>query len=133
MYIFQILKNNGHPNVDFKLIAENVDPETELSTGKDIQRNGFFPSIKNTFYFVSEIPQKVEYTIKVRPVHQLEVLGLKTELVAGADPTPFGVAGYDSEENEFDTLDGLQLNWYTGFSNFDLYLLQVYRQVERNS
>ena len=63
-------------------------------------------------YFVSEIPQKVEYTIKVRPVHQLEVLGLKTELVAGADPTPFGVAGYDSEENEFDTLDGLQLNWY---------------------
>ena len=70
-------------------------------------------------YFVSEIPQKVEYTIKVRPVHQLEVLGLKTELVAGADPTPFGVAGYDSEENEFDTLDGLQLNWYTGFSNFD--------------
>ena len=36
LHIFQILKNNGHPNVDFKLIAENVDPETELSTGKDI-------------------------------------------------------------------------------------------------
>jgi len=90
---FRILKNNGHPNVDFKLIAENVDPETELST---------------------EIPQKVEYNIRVRPVHQLEVLGLKTELVAGSDPTPFGVAGYDSEENEFDTLDGLQLTWYIG-------------------
>ena len=82
----------------------------------------FFRKINNYFsrvlishtknFFFSEIPQKVEYNIRVRPVHQLEVLGLKTELVAGSDPTPFGVAGYDSEENEFDTLDGLQLTWY---------------------
>ena len=68
--------------------------------------------MNTNFFFVSEIPQKIEYNIRVRPVHQLEVLGLKTELVAGADATPFGVAGYDSEENEFDTLDGLQLTWY---------------------
>ena len=61
---------------------------------------------------VPEIPAVIDYTIHVRPVDKLEVLGLKTELVAGSEPVPFGVAGYDAEENEFDTLDGLQLSWY---------------------
>ena len=59
----------------------------------------------------SDVPMVVEYTIHVRPLAKLEVLGLKTELTAGSDPVPFGVAGYDAEENEFDTLDGLQLTW----------------------
>ncbi len=54
----------------------------------------------------------VEYTIHMRPVARMEVLGLKTELTAGSDPVPFGVAGYDAEDNEFDTLDGLQIGWY---------------------
>ena len=45
---------------------------------------------------------------------KMEVLGLKTELSAGSDAVPFGVAGYDDEDNEFDTLDGLQISWYTG-------------------
>jgi hypothetical protein len=53
----------------------------------------------------------VEYTIHMRPVSRMEVLGLKTELTAGSDPVPFGVAGYDAEDNEFDTLDGLQIGW----------------------
>ena len=53
----------------------------------------------------------IEYLVHVRPVSHLEVLGLKTELTAGSDPVPFGVAGYDSEDNEFDTLDGLQISW----------------------
>ena len=53
----------------------------------------------------------VEFTIHVRLLAKLEVLGLKTELTAGSDPVPFGVAGYDAEENEFDTLDGLQITW----------------------
>ena len=45
----------------------------------------------------------VEYTIHVRPLAKLEVLGLKTELTAGSDAVPFGVSGYDAEENEFDS------------------------------
>ena len=36
---------------------------------------------------------------------------LKIMFTAGSDPVPFGVAGYDTEENEFDTLDGLQISW----------------------
>ena len=42
----------------------------------------------------------------------MEVMGLRTELTVGGDSAPFGVAGYDAEENEFDTLDGLQISWY---------------------
>ena len=56
-------------------------------------------------------PDMVEYVIHIRPVVKLEVLGLRTELNVGGEPAPFGVAGYDSEENEFDTLDGLQIAW----------------------
>jgi len=91
---FRIIKNNGKPTVDFKITAENVD----MSSGYDN----------------ADVPMVVEYTIHVRPLAKLEVLGLKTELTAGSDPVPFGVAGYDAEENEFDTLDGLQLTWYIG-------------------
>ena len=87
---FQIIKNNGHPNVDFKIVAENVEQNDDGKT---------------------EIPNKIEYTIHVREVGKLEVLGLKTELTAGSDAVPFGVAGYDKDENEFDTLDGLQISW----------------------
>ena len=54
----------------------------------------------------------VEYTLHVRPVAKMEVMGLRTELTVGGEPSPFGVAGYDAEENEFDTLDGLQISWY---------------------
>ena len=60
---------------------------------------------------LSEVPASFEFTIHVRPLAKLEVLGLKTELTAGSDSVPFGVAGYDAEDNEFDTLDGLQLTW----------------------
>ena len=42
-------------------------------------------------------------------------MGLRTELTVGGEPAPFGVAGYDAEENEFDTLDGLQISWYTTY------------------
>ena len=76
---------------DFKIIAENVDLNSE--------------------YGNQDIPAVVEYTIHMRPVARMEVLGLKTELTAGSDPVPFGVAGYDAEDNEFDTLDGLQIGW----------------------
>ena len=62
-------------------------------------------------FFYLDIPAVVEYTIHMRPVARLEVLGLKTELTAGSDPVPFGVAGYDKEDNEFDTLDGVQIGW----------------------
>ena len=48
----------------------------------------------------------------MRPIARLEVLGLKTELTAGSDAVPFGVAGYDAEDNEFDSLDGVQIGWY---------------------
>ena len=44
-------------------------------------------------------------------------MGLRTDLTVGGEPAPFGVAGYDAEENEFDTLDGLQINWYAIISN----------------
>ena len=54
----------------------------------------------------------VEYTLHIRPVAKLEVMGLRTELNVGGEPAPFGVAGYDAEENEFDTLDGVQIAWY---------------------
>lgn len=91
---FKIIKNNGKPNIDFKITAENVD----MSSGYDNP----------------DVPMLVEFTIHVRPLAKLEVLGLKTELTAGSDPVPFGVAGYDAEENEFDTLDGLQITWYIG-------------------
>jgi hypothetical protein len=33
------------------------------------------------------------------------------ELTAGSDPVHFGVAAYDAEDNEFDTLDGVQIGW----------------------
>ncbi len=52
-----------------------------------------------------------EYLLHVHPVSKMEVLGLKTEMVAGSDPVPFGIAGYDDSDNEFDTLDGLQISW----------------------
>ena len=76
---------------DFKIIAENVDLNSE--------------------YGNQDIPAVVEYTIHMRPVARMEVLGLKTELTAGSDPVPFGVAGYDAEDNEFDSLDGVQIGW----------------------
>ena len=75
-------------------------------------------SIQNTtsllsFSFYSiDAPAVIEYTLHVNPLAKMEVLGLKTDLTAGSDPVPFGIAGYDDEENEFDTLDGLQISWY---------------------
>jgi hypothetical protein len=39
------------------------------------------------------------------------MVSLKTELTARSDPVPFGVAAYDAEDNEFDTLDGVQIGW----------------------
>ena len=105
---FKILKNNGKENISFKIKAENID----VSSGYD-----------NT-----EFPPVIEYTIHVRPLAKLEVLGLKTELTAGSDPVPFGVAGYDAEENEFDTLDGLQIGWYIG-SKRDIAEFENFRQM----
>lgn len=57
---------------------------------------------------------KIEFTIIIAPVAKLEVMGLKTKMVAGQNAVPFGVAAYDAEGNEFDTLDGVQLSWYVG-------------------
>ena len=65
----------------------------------------------NSEYGNQDIPAVVEYTIHMRPVARMEVLGLKTELTAGSDPVPFGVAGYVAEDNEFGTPDGLQMGW----------------------
>lgn len=45
---------------------------------------------------------------------KLEILGLNTELTAGSSPQPFSVVGYDHEGHEFDTLDGLQIEWLLG-------------------
>jgi hypothetical protein len=42
---------------------------------------------------------------------KLEIMGLKTEMVAGSDAAPFKVSGYNDQEEEFDTLDGLQVMW----------------------
>jgi hypothetical protein len=36
---------------------------------------------------------------------------LKMELTARSDPVPFGVAAYDAEDIEFDTLDEVQIGW----------------------
>lgn len=94
--------------MDFKIKAENV----EIASGYDN----------------ADIPQVIEYTIHVRPLAKLEVLGLKTELTAGDESAPFGVAGYDAEDNEFDTLDGLQLNWYIG-SKREIALFEQYRSM----
>ena len=58
--------------------------------------------------------QTVEYTLVVVPVHRLEVMGLKTELQAGEEAVPFGVAAFDKDGNELDTLDGVQLGWFIG-------------------
>ena len=44
-------------------------------------------------------------------------MGLRTDLTVGGEPAPFGVAGYDAEENEFDTLDGLQISWQAIIEN----------------
>lgn len=86
---FQIIAgavgNNGIDTI--KVEAENVDLQS----------------------YDSDAPAVVEYLLHVRPVHHMEILGLKTDLVAGSDAVPFGIAGYDAEEHEFDTLDGLQV------------------------
>lgn len=62
-------------------------------------------------YVFLDAPALVEYLLHVRPVAKLEVMGLKTEMEVGDEPAPFGVAGYDEDDNEFDTLDGVQIAW----------------------
>ena len=61
----------------------------------------------------------------MRHVAKMEVMGLRTELTVGGDPSPFGVAGYDAEENEFDTLDGLQISWYAIASKVILIIINL--------
>jgi hypothetical protein len=39
------------------------------------------------------------------------MVSLKVELTAVSDPVHFGVVAYDAEDNEFDTLDGVQIGW----------------------
>jgi len=92
---FQVLPKGPDQSVDIKIIGENM--YTEETDG-----------------YVEGVPEVVEYTLHIRPVAKLEVMGLRTELTVGGEPAPFGVAGYDAEENEFDTLDGLQISWYIG-------------------
>ena len=75
-----------------KIIAENVELNGNYDAG-------------------TEIPAVVEYTVHIRPVAKLEVLALNTELIAGSEPVPFGISAFDSEDNEFDTVDGLQIKW----------------------
>jgi len=90
----KILPKTGDPKGPVKLtiLAENVDMEA----------------------YENAAIQSIEYTVVVVPVDRLEVMGLKTELQAGEDPSPFGVAAYDKDGNEFDTLDGVQLSWFVG-------------------
>ena len=75
-----------------KITAENVELESNYDAG-------------------TEIPAVVEYIIHIRPIAKLEVLALKTELVAGSEAVPFGISAFDSEDNEFDTVDGVQIKW----------------------
>ena len=90
----KILPKTGDPNGPVKLtiLAENVDMEA----------------------YENAAIQSIEYTVVVAPVAKLEVMGLKTELQAGEEPVPYGVAAYDKDDNEFDTLDGVQLGWFVG-------------------
>lgn len=88
---FQIIPKAAKGKITIKITAENAD-------------NGYD----------SDAPALVEYLLHVRPVAKLEVMGLKTEMEVGDEPAPFGVAGYDEDDNEFDTLDGVQIAWYIG-------------------
>merc|ERR1712013_79677 len=90
----KILPKTADPKGPVKLtiLAENVDMEA----------------------YENNAIQSIEYTVVIVPVGRLEVMGLKTELQAGDDPVPFGVAAYDKDGNEFDTLDGVQLGWFVG-------------------
>jgi len=90
----KILPKTADPKGPIKLtiLAENVDMEA----------------------YENAAIQSIEYTVVVVPVGKLEVMGLKTELQAGDDPVPYGVAAYDKDGNEFDTLDGVQLGWFVG-------------------
>ena len=47
----------------------------------------------------------------IHPLARLEVLALRSEMTVGEEPQPFGIVGYDENDEEFDTLDGLQLSW----------------------
>ena len=60
------------------------------------------------------VPSTVQYNIHVREIAKLDVLGLNTELTAGSAPQPFSVIGHDRDGHEFDTLDGLQVEWLLG-------------------
>ena len=53
----------------------------------------------------------IEYLVHVHPLARLEILSLRSELTVGEEPQPFGIVGYDDEDEEFDTLDGIQLSW----------------------
>jgi len=90
----KILPKTANPTGPVKLtiMAENVDMEA----------------------YENAAIQSIEYTVVVVPVAKLEVMGLKTEMQAGDEPVPYGVAAYDKEGNEFDTLDGVQLGWFVG-------------------
>jgi len=92
---FQILPKGEKESIDIKITAENLYTE-------------------ETDNYIPGVPNEVEYILHIRTVAKLEVMGLRTELHVGGESAPFGVAGYDAEENEFDTLDGLQINWYIG-------------------
>jgi hypothetical protein len=55
------------------------------------------------------------------PVPSFSLLGTEFTfsrlcLQVGDDPVPFGLAAYDRQGNEFDTLDGVQIAWFIGSS-----------------
>ena len=102
---FQVLPKGPKEVNTIKIVAENVMPEQDD------------PEL--------EIPATVEFTIQIRPVAKMEVLALKTDLVAGSDPVPFGISAFDAEDVEFDTVDGLQLKWFIG-SKRDIAFFQNY-------
>eukprot|EP00096_Caligus_rogercresseyi_P015821 TRINITY_DN829_c0_g1_i4.p1 TRINITY_DN829_c0_g1~~TRINITY_DN829_c0_g1_i4.p1 ORF type:complete len:890 (-),score=177.71 TRINITY_DN829_c0_g1_i4:182-2851(-) len=90
---FKVLAKAADPDKEtiFKIFAENIDENIE-------------PDVSSIF----------EYTIHVGKVARLEIMGLKTKLKISDPPVPYGVSGFDAEENEFDTLDGLQVKWFIG-------------------
>ena len=88
----KIIPKTANPNGPTKvtIMAENVDISFESAA------------------------QSVEYTLVIAPVAKLEVVSEKTTFKIGDGPSMFGVAAYDADNNEFDTLDGVQLSWFVG-------------------
>ena len=91
--------------LEIKIIPKSADPKGPLT----ITIEAF-----NVDIAYETAVQQVEYTLVVVPVARLEVVSEKENIKANDDPVMFGVAAYDAEGNEFDTIDGVTLSWFIG-------------------